>query len=321
MSWNLPSHDARVEYNLWTTPSDLVTRDFFQSFKKIAEALGDRAYFTPHMYIYDGIRSQCQGNSGQSYCKNLCTNNGRYCSTAPNDVHGVVSGADVVRESLRRMCIWENYGKADGIGTKWWDYVATFNERCTTSPEYFTDQECIQNVYSIAKIDRKGIEQCMDDSGDTAYDRTNVILDAELIAQSQQGAVVIPTAFVNSVAMRSELNVENVLSAICSRYVNGSKPKVCRRCAGCSDVISCVKYGICGLGRIEQKTNGYGMSASFIIILLLLVTCFVAVLFGVWVYKQQDRGLLTKYLLLEDDDDEHTSGKSWCRWFLKVRTN
>jgi hypothetical protein len=96
MSWNLPSPDDRVEYDLWTTPSDVVSKDFLRSFKVIAEALGDHAYFTPHMYIYDGIRSQCQGNNGQNYCANLCTNNGRYCSTDPdNDLDKGVSGADV----------------------------------------------------------------------------------------------------------------------------------------------------------------------------------------------------------------------------------
>ena len=98
MSWSLPSPDGRVEYELWTTPSDVFTRHFFQSFQMIAEALGDRAYFTPHMYIYDGTQSQCQGYSGQKNCEGLCTNNGRYCFTAPNEFGEYVSGADVVRE-------------------------------------------------------------------------------------------------------------------------------------------------------------------------------------------------------------------------------
>ena len=74
-------------------------------------ALGDRAYFTPHMYVYDGVRSHCKGTPTDSFCFNLCTKNGRYCATDPdNDLEKGVSGADVVTESLRRLCIWKNYG-------------------------------------------------------------------------------------------------------------------------------------------------------------------------------------------------------------------
>jgi hypothetical protein len=117
MTWNLPRKDSRVRYDLWTTPSDVFSFNFTRSFKVIAEALGDHAYFTPHMYIWDGIKSQCQGNSGQTYCENLCTNYGRYCSTNMDaDLMKGVTGADIVRESLRRSCIWSKYGKADGTG-------------------------------------------------------------------------------------------------------------------------------------------------------------------------------------------------------------
>jgi len=79
MSWSLPKPDDRVEYELWTTPSDIVSREFLNNFQKIAEKLGNRAYFSPHMYIYDGTRAGCQGTGGEgSACYNLCTNNGRY---------------------------------------------------------------------------------------------------------------------------------------------------------------------------------------------------------------------------------------------------
>lgn len=316
MSWNLPSPDDRVEYDLWTTPSDIVSRDFLRSFKVIAEALKDHAYFTPHMYIYDGIRSQCQGNNGQNYCANLCTNNGRYCSTDPdNDLDKGVSGADVVRESLRRLCIWSTYGTTNGIGAQWWDYVATFNERCAVKPEYFADQKCIQDVYKVTKIDGKGIEQCMIDSGDTTLDRTNAKLDAELTAQSQRGVVVIPTAFVNTAAIRGALNVNNIFTAICSGYVDGSTPEACMQCAGCPDPITCVKNGICSVNNNKQKSNGGGISTSFFMMSMLTVVGLFTAL-GAWHYKrtredmrEQVRGILAEYMPLEDNEDGRMNGK------------
>jgi hypothetical protein len=81
MSWKLPNPDSRVEYDLWTVPKDPSSVDFLTTFKPLAVALGKSAYFTPHQYIYDGVRSHCQGNDGENFCYNLCTNNGRYCAT------------------------------------------------------------------------------------------------------------------------------------------------------------------------------------------------------------------------------------------------
>lgn len=40
MTWSLPSPDDRVEYELWTVPSDPVSKDFLTSFKMIAVTLG-----------------------------------------------------------------------------------------------------------------------------------------------------------------------------------------------------------------------------------------------------------------------------------------
>ena len=79
MAWSLPNPDDRVEYDLWTSPADAIGKPFVESWKEVAKALGEHAYFTPHMYIYDGVRTHCQGNDGENFCYNLCTNNGRYC--------------------------------------------------------------------------------------------------------------------------------------------------------------------------------------------------------------------------------------------------
>ena len=106
IAWSLPASHNRVEYELWTVPTNIVSREFQRTFKVAAVALGKHAYFTPHMYIYDGIRSNCQGSDGEDQCYNLCTTSGRYCVTNPdNDLHRGISGAGVVVELLRRLCI------------------------------------------------------------------------------------------------------------------------------------------------------------------------------------------------------------------------
>ena len=105
MKFSIPTPDARVEYDFWTTPKDVVSRAIDGSFKSAALALDKDAFFTPHMYIYDGRQAGCHGENGEDECFTLCTNAGRYCATDPDDdLERGLSGADVVRESLRRKC-------------------------------------------------------------------------------------------------------------------------------------------------------------------------------------------------------------------------
>ena len=117
-AWRLPSPDDRV-YDLWTIPSDKVSKDFAMFSRDIAKSAGQRACFTPHMYISDGVRSHCQGNLDENFCYNLCTNNKRFCATDSDNV----AVADVVRKSLRRLCKWNTYGSAmesaGNDGTTW----------------------------------------------------------------------------------------------------------------------------------------------------------------------------------------------------------
>jgi hypothetical protein len=309
MAWSLPSPDDRVEYELWTTPAEQVSKDFFQNFKSVSLALGKSAYFTPHMYIYDGVRSHCTGNPTDSFCYNLCTNGGQYCATDPdNDLEAGISGADVVRESLRRLCIWKNYGAENGIGKEWWDYVNEFNTRCGNS-DYFTNDDCIKDVYKHSKVDGKLIDNCIADTGGTDGTNKNSRLDSELMSQEQRGVVVIPTAYVNNAPIRGALTASNVFAAICSGYAVGTAPDICKKCSGCSDVTGCVTKGKC-VGGYAANTgrSADGVSThTFAMSMFIVIGVFVGL--GVWHYnktredmREQVRGILAEYMPLEDND-------------------
>lgn len=305
MAWSLPTPDDRVEYDLWSVPTDVVSREFLSSFKNAAVALGKNAYFTPHQYIYDGIRSHCQGNDGQNMCYNLCTNNGRYCATDPdNNLEQGISGADVVRESLRRICIWKHYGEQDGIGVEWWDYITEFMARCN-SPDYFMNEDCVRDAYKHAKVDGAVVDRCMKDSGGLDADASNAFLDLEISAQNARGVVVLPTAFVNTAALRGALTVSNVFSAICAGYAQGTAPTICQKCSGCPDQASCLaNKGVC-----KQRGSSGGVSRhTFVMSMLFIIALFSGL--GVWHYKKtredmrdQVRGILAEYMPLEDQED------------------
>jgi hypothetical protein len=314
MSWALPNPDNRVEYDLWSVPNDPINKEFFKNFKSVAKALGDRAYFTPHMYIHDGVRSHCQGNDGDNWCYTLCTNNGRYCATDPdNDLDGGVSGADIVKESLRRLCIWSKYGATDGIGEKFWNYVTEFIDRCSSN-DYFNDDDCIKDAYKHAKVDGKDIERCMIDSGGVDADTPNAKLDIEISLQASRGVVIVPTAFVNNAVLRGALSVGTMLRAICAGYSEGSMPEVCQKCSGCQDVPGCAEAGYCKANR--GGSSGEGVSThTFGVSMLFVIALFSGL--GAWHYKRtqedmrdQVRGILAEYMPLEDNDGGNGNGNS-----------
>jgi len=308
MSWSLPNPDDRVEYDLWTTPTDVVSKQFLKEFRSVSKALGDRAYFTPHMYIYDGVKTHCQGNDGENFCYNLCTNNGRYCATDPdNDLDKGISGGDVVKESLRRLCIWKHYGEQDGIGETWWNYVEEFIERCN-SADYFMNEDCVKDCYKHAKVDEDKINRCMSDSGGLTKDGPNVFLDLEISAQSERGVVVLPTAFVNTAAIRGQLSSTSVFNAICAGYSEGTKPKICDKCSRCSDAVSCVSSGgKCPAGAGGSSSSGQVSAHTFGFTIFFMAAIFAGV--GYWHYnktredmREQVRGILAEYMPLEDQD-------------------
>ena len=234
MSWRLSpiSSNGRVEYEIWTTPKQYINQEFFPNFKDAAIALDERAYFTPHMYIYDGVKSGCRDNSGENLCYNLCTNNGRYCATDPdNNLDEGITGADVVAESLRRICIWRLYGQADGIGVKWWNYVVSFIDLC----DYyglFTNINCILDIFQRYDIDEEEVNQCMTDAGGLNSDNTNILLEFEIKRQSESGINIIPTVHINGTPIRGAFSSHNVLAAICSTYADDT-PDICTVCESC----------------------------------------------------------------------------------------
>eukprot|EP00558_Chaetoceros_sp_UNC1202_P007666 CAMPEP_0197237370 /NCGR_PEP_ID=MMETSP1429-20130617/4217_1 /TAXON_ID=49237 /ORGANISM="Chaetoceros sp., Strain UNC1202" /LENGTH=528 /DNA_ID=CAMNT_0042696353 /DNA_START=95 /DNA_END=1681 /DNA_ORIENTATION=+ len=320
MSWSLPHPDTKVEYELWTVPSDEVSKDFQKKWKDVATKMGNKLFFTPRQYIYDGIKSRCQTGDGRNMCFNLCTNNGRYCATDPdNDLDHGITGAEVVKEALRRICIWKQHGEQDGIGVTYWNYIAEFLTRCD-SDDFFASEDCVKDAFKHAKIDKKMIDQCMDASGGLTDDGPNNLLDREVEAAGRRGVVVLPTMFVNSAPLRGALTSNTVFNAVCAGFVEGSEPSVCNKCRGCSDTAQCVKKGSC---KSYENGNGGGGSGGVSKKTFGATLLFMCALFGVAGYihwrktreemRDQVRGILAEYMPLEGGDEEGSSPMDFAR--------
>lgn len=309
MTWTLPQPDARVEYELWTTPKELVSQPFQKNFREFAAVLGEHAQFTPHMYVYDGLFAGCQGPDGENQCYNLCTNDGRYCATDPDDdLDSGLSGADVVTESLRRLCIWREYG-GDGIGLPWWDYVIEFLARCD-DVNYFTNDACIKDAMKHSAVEWDKIQKCMDDSGGLTENVENSILEEELSNREKSGIVILPSFIVNQAPLRGALTTPEVFEAICSGYADGSEPIICQKCMKCDDPQTCVTIGHCP-GTVDAM-NTVSLPVFFGSLLgVVIVFSFLGMI--QWQRSQrqmrsQVRGILAEYMPIDENTQVESLG-------------
>lgn len=226
-----------------------------------------------------------------------------------------ISGADVVRESLRQKCIWNIYGgesapEADqGVGEKWWSYVNAFFSSCSVSNEQFSDESCILSAMKVAGVDSSKVKMCMEGAGGTENDVENTILKQELSEKNHKAIVIVPTVFVNNVAERGGISTAAVLTTICAGFKSGTEPAVCR-CAGelSADLVDSCMHD-------SPTERGRGMSLGNTLFLLLAVAGVITAV-GYAHYKRsqahmrdQVRGILAEYMPLEDIDAPGSSAR------------
>eukprot|EP00640_Fibrocapsa_japonica_P001608 CAMPEP_0113939512 /NCGR_PEP_ID=MMETSP1339-20121228/5811_1 /TAXON_ID=94617 /ORGANISM="Fibrocapsa japonica" /LENGTH=494 /DNA_ID=CAMNT_0000943029 /DNA_START=70 /DNA_END=1554 /DNA_ORIENTATION=- /assembly_acc=CAM_ASM_000762 len=307
MSWALPNPDDRVEWTLWTSSLDEGAELLKADFLEITKGLGRRAYFVPHYMIFDGVSLRC--TDSDDHCGNLCTNEGRYCLPDPdNDRSNGLSGADLVAESLRQLCIWNIYGSQDaeesnrGVGLPWWEYTVHHATDC--SPDHFADTACIEAAMHAAGVDKGKVEKCMLESGGTEKG-VNDLLAAEVSEKDRHTIVITPSVYVNNIAERGAMTAPQVMSTICAGYAAGTEPGICQ-CTGMSreDLLACVSRD----GAKEPSSTG-GISPGAVVgIILAVVAAMTLAGFVYWKRTQsqmrdQVRGILAEYMPLEDLGD------------------
>jgi hypothetical protein len=113
LNWTdvLPHPDARVEWELWSNSGDNcgakcdAQKGFVRDFASAAKTLEQGGYtqFTPHYVTW-----LCPPEAvHEDFCVKQCINNGRYCCPDPDDDFDAgYSGADVVEQNLRTLCVF-----------------------------------------------------------------------------------------------------------------------------------------------------------------------------------------------------------------------
>ena len=298
-----------VYYQLWTTAHDpLVDLETYVNLRVVTSAFKDKAHFAPRYSLIDGSRFGCNKEPDTSGpCDHLCTNHGRYCTTHAQDL----SGNAIVKETLRRLCLWKHYGENDQIDV-WWDYVLFHKENCH-DPHQFADEDCLKQSFAHAKADQQAIDECMADSGDVDQDVPNGMLDDMLNRQKQSSVVSLPAITLNQKVL-DHTSTWSLFESICMEYWTSKSPSipdVCVTCASCPNVIGCLENGHCvdfsnaqrhpedsGGDKKKKKRHGWTVFWS-------LAVCMIAG--GAWYYhKRRDEfgdrsGLMQGYLQLSGE--------------------
>ena len=243
-----------VDYELWMNPLERGSDGHGQElangdWKQAALQLSDRAAFTPHMLLLygrqlvDGAGTVCELSSSPG-CQFYCTNNRKYCVYDPKRIlpGTTVTGAQVMYEMLRRLCIWDTYGRADGIGAAFWDYLYQFHQHCydgSNTLGSFADEVCIKQAMETAGVNPAVIEQCIADSGGLEEDM-NTILEEQLAERNDAGVYTTPYLFVNQEPVSGRKTYGTAFKAICSGFTDGTEPAICQQCSSAAEIDDCV---------------------------------------------------------------------------------
>lgn len=169
----------QVEWEFWSNSNDECgykcdrQRKFVADFASTAEYLEKGGYtsFTPHY-----ITLQCPAEYLEdAFCRSQCINRGRYCEQDPDgNLTAGFSGADVVEQNLRQLCVFE-WGRDQKKPYIWWKYVTENGNRCSMGAGRYS-RDCLITVERDQQIDTSAIDRCV---GNPSSDSENALLQAE----------------------------------------------------------------------------------------------------------------------------------------------
>ncbi|CAD8054665.1 unnamed protein product [Paramecium primaurelia] len=153
-----------------------------------------------------------------------CISYGKYCSPDP-DRSGIGTGRMIVEETLRQLCIF-NLTK-----TKWFDYMQSFRDNCTSAQQYET---CSPKVQQEVGIDNQLVEKCIRDqqethtfqiNNETINYKSNQFLETQLSLWNTAGVQQLPGIIINHQDYLGKITGANVFFDIC--YSFETPPESC----------------------------------------------------------------------------------------------
>ncbi|CAB9520485.1 Vacuolar-sorting receptor [Seminavis robusta] len=237
-----------IKLAFWTTPN----RDWSSTLLGRLEGLVTRfddahlVVLHPHQAVtdHDGECRAERVDDMTEDCLANCVNLGRYCyidfdlqdDDNKDETHAGLTGADIVEESVRRLCVWKEYAHTNV--TKLFEYVALLK---STNCDMSLSDNCIHRVFDQAGIDDVKIQDCFHNSGGVGpqIDTKNDILDQELhrtkhILTTNQNLTsydLFPHLAINSFVMTNLTAMSDwqIMASVCNAFPM-PKPALCDFC-------------------------------------------------------------------------------------------
>ena len=235
----------------WTTPNRDWSSMVEGRLKAVVARLSESKWvmFHPHQALTDRDGTcLVKGDVAEltTECQSECVNAGRYCAIADtsNDLllteeeerevttHAGLTGADIVTESARRLCIWKDYFEKDIF--KWFDYLATLRE---TKCDMSLSDNCLNRVYETTGISASKIADCFHANGGVGpqIDSRNDMLEEELVRSlhipNLNSSSELPQLAINGVAYYNLTSLSDwqLTASICN-WFPFPKPPICDFC-------------------------------------------------------------------------------------------
>lgn len=267
LTWGLPLTDSRVKVDFFTTA---VNNDrgqqasFKKNFAAVAEVLGDNLVLQPHYTFVDGRGPPYYFYSTDKTKRNhnqQCTNQGRYCNLDPspdNSFADEFTGAQVVQEHLRQLCLWMHLDEEGLSFSPWWDYMVKFDTQCNQAPFDWSGNCSYAVMDDIEPGLSTKVKSRVEASGGSDEDSEgNSVIDASLLAIEDWNVFSFgPTIFLNwyksydSGLQCPSANKEfdrrdcSLLVAICNGFLD--PPDICTANSACPIGVKQDDCGRCG---------------------------------------------------------------------------
>lgn len=246
----------KIEIFFWLSTSNRNSFRLVREFDKYYQQLKKDIKFVPHYAIWP-----CPDCYSMNYSNSMdnCLSGGRYCCPDP-DGNGPATGAHVVQEDLRQICIFQHYPDL------WWSYMKKFDNLCNIDLQVV--DECSKNIMNNLGIDSNSIKKCFDESFIKTGNEVNIFLDDNKILKNERGLFLQngiqfwPSVSINNDSFKGNMEGEQVFEAVCSKF--NKYPEYC--------------YDIMGV-TVNEEVEGISVTKLVILVIITLILFFLFLVF------------------------------------------
>uniref|UniRef100_A0A7S1AKZ4 PA domain-containing protein n=1 Tax=Noctiluca scintillans TaxID=2966 RepID=A0A7S1AKZ4_NOCSC len=286
--WKVPS-DHIVQVDFWMTAGSKRHLMFLKEFASYRRKLNEVLLFQPHFQVFQ-IPTMATSPQHGVYNQLCSDSSGTFCAEDPDAV-GPVTGADVLEEDLRQLCLHQltkvsrpsdrlSGTREVEFASGYWDYVEKFADWCTVDsddPETRFGDSCSYQLMRSLSVDVDAVQACVGDS------RTE-----KLTAERDNKAWSPGALRINGWRYMGMVDAELVTRAICSGFI--------KRPWECNDIVRPRDPFVRTIDKGPQLANGPLVVVGLLVLIFSIMGAFVMASSSL---KSTARGLIRDEVMLE----------------------